>query len=367
MKKIHFHSIDALRFLAFFKVFLLHLPAGGDLEVFQFFKKGGGIGVLFFFVLSGFLITFIITKQKIKGEFHYGKFLGRRFLRIMPLYLLVCLVMFLIPEEFSRKIGFYMTGGYKMDWWYTLTFFENYRMIDLDFPPGLSPFPVFWSLCIEIHFYIVWGLCLWFVRVKQIPYMAFFVIVLAIIMKVLELMYFKVGARMDTTDLLTNFDFFAIGGLLGYWLATENKLLISLVSDTQKWWRYILSFFALMIVILQNQLLPSAPVELYIVKNIFISIVLVVCVMTFINHNNFVIKWKWMAYLGKISYGLYVFHIIFIHAGFQYYLNHDISIEDGWNVLILGAGSLGATVVLSVITYEFFEKPFIKLKDKLFY
>lgn len=366
MKKIHFHSLDALRFLAFLKVFLLHLPAGGELEVFQFFKRGGGIGVVFFFVLSGFLITFIITKQKIKGDFHYGKFLGRRFLRIMPLYLLVCLVMFLIPEEFSRRVGFYMTGGYKMDWWYTLTFFENYRIIDIDGPPGLSPFPVFWSLCVEIHFYIVWGICLWFVRVKQIPYIAFFVIVLAIVMRVLELHYFRVGANMDTSDLLTNFDAFAIGGLLGYWLARENKLLISLVTDNQKWWRFLLAFFTLIIVILQNQLLPSNPLELYITKYVFVSVVFALCIMVFINNDIFVIRWKWLEYLGKISYGLYVFHIIFIHAGFQYYLDNGISVSDGWNVLLLGAGTMACTISLSVLTYELFEKPFIKLKDRLF-
>ena len=66
MNKIRFHSIDALRFFAFFKVFLLHLPYQGDSSVFNYLKSGGGIGVYLFFVLSGFLITYLLVFEKLK-------------------------------------------------------------------------------------------------------------------------------------------------------------------------------------------------------------------------------------------------------------------------------------------------------------
>jgi len=66
MKKRYFHSIDSLRFFAFLKVYLLHLPIQGDFPIFSFLKSGGGIGVSFFFVLSGFLISYLLILEKVK-------------------------------------------------------------------------------------------------------------------------------------------------------------------------------------------------------------------------------------------------------------------------------------------------------------
>ena len=64
--KTEFHTIDALRFFAFFKVFLLHLPTDRYFLLFGYLKKGGGIGVSFFFVLSGFLITYSLSEEKMQ-------------------------------------------------------------------------------------------------------------------------------------------------------------------------------------------------------------------------------------------------------------------------------------------------------------
>jgi peptidoglycan/LPS O-acetylase OafA/YrhL len=66
LEKRYFHTLDALRFFAFFKVYLLHLPEQGDFPLFEYLKSGGGLGVQFFFVLSGFLITYILTFEKAK-------------------------------------------------------------------------------------------------------------------------------------------------------------------------------------------------------------------------------------------------------------------------------------------------------------
>ncbi|MGN6648183.1 MAG: acyltransferase family protein, partial [Cytophaga sp.] len=59
----HFQTLDALRFFAFFKVFLFHIPIW-SFPVLTFVKEGGGTAVTFFFALSGFLITYIILEEK---------------------------------------------------------------------------------------------------------------------------------------------------------------------------------------------------------------------------------------------------------------------------------------------------------------
>ncbi len=72
-EKIFFPNLDGLRFFSFFLVFLYHLPAAKNEAInndvwYQFFKNRlfdhGDLGVSFFFVLSGFLITYLLIKEK---------------------------------------------------------------------------------------------------------------------------------------------------------------------------------------------------------------------------------------------------------------------------------------------------------------
>jgi hypothetical protein len=85
----HFHTFDALRFFAFLKVFFFHIPAT-SFGVFGYFMSGGSLAVRFFFVLSGFLITYLILVEKEwTGRLNFKYFMLRRVLRIWPLYYLI--------------------------------------------------------------------------------------------------------------------------------------------------------------------------------------------------------------------------------------------------------------------------------------
>ena len=93
----YFDTFDALRFFAFLKVFLLHIPLV-NFPVFNFLKQGGGMGVSFFFVLSGFLITYMLLTEKITtGTIQLRRFYWRRILRIWPLYYAMVAFAFLTP------------------------------------------------------------------------------------------------------------------------------------------------------------------------------------------------------------------------------------------------------------------------------
>ena len=173
MKKLHFHSFDAFRFFAFLKVFLLHAPLVVATQSDSFMmwyndhiRAGGGIGVSFFFVLSGFLITYILTHDKINhGKINVKKFFVRRAFRIWPLFYLMVIIALVIPPDFAKEIGYHMNGGgYETDWRYSFSFLENYKMIIMDNVPKTSPLSVFWSLCIEEHFYIIWMIVFFFLK-----------------------------------------------------------------------------------------------------------------------------------------------------------------------------------------------------------
>src|SRR5579859_5130760 len=97
-EKVFFPNLDGLRFCSFFAVYLFHIylllfdkyrPAGISYPLTRFLFQNGEMGVNFFFVLSGFLITYLLIEEKrVTGKVHIGKFYIRRILRIWPLFYL---------------------------------------------------------------------------------------------------------------------------------------------------------------------------------------------------------------------------------------------------------------------------------------
>ena len=106
MKKVFFENLDFLRFVAFFLVFaqhsmlrdtLLGVTTNKYLQAIIKLLGNGGIGVSFFFVLSGYLITYLLlNEQAAKGQFSLKDFYMRRTLRIWPLYFSVVLFGFFV-------------------------------------------------------------------------------------------------------------------------------------------------------------------------------------------------------------------------------------------------------------------------------
>ncbi len=127
--------LDGLRAFAFLAVFLnhaIHLPMAWA-------------GVDLFFVLSGFLITTILLRDReLSATRYYGHFYERRARRILPPYLLVLAIVAVLglPEIDWRNI-----------WWHFFVFGQNFS-VAFGFNTGaLTPY---WSLAVEEQFYLVW-------------------------------------------------------------------------------------------------------------------------------------------------------------------------------------------------------------------
>ncbi|MDR1817415.1 MAG: acyltransferase [Puniceicoccales bacterium] len=150
----HFPALDGLRAVAIFGVFVYHVCNAA--------MPGGFAGVDVFFVLSGFLITSIILREKETGTFSFGEFYLRRIQRLLPnaLAVIACtlvLWIFLLPvgqEIDAGKHGvwtlFYASNIY------IWKFLGTYWGIPADF----APFTHFWSLGVEEQFYILFPVCL---------------------------------------------------------------------------------------------------------------------------------------------------------------------------------------------------------------
>ena len=366
MKKLHFHSIDALRFFAFLKVYLLHLPLHGDFPVFKFLKSGGGIGVSFFFVLSGFLISYLLVHEKSKtNRINLKKFFVRRAFRIWPLFFLIVIIVFLLPNEFKQTIGLHMVGGgYDFDWRYSFTFLENYKMLLADNFPKTTPLSVFWSLCIEEHFYIFWMLSMFVLPTKHILKFLIMCFALSWFARYFEPHIFH-NSLIHTNDLFTNLDYFASGGILGYCAVLHYDQLIGFIQKIRIEIKWLTLILILLFVIFQHIILPSETGSiLSIFRPSIIAVLFTILISIFLPEDSSIrIKSKLLSFLGVRSYGLYVYHIIFIHIGLQYCLDHKILIDNWLTLSLFIAFTMGGSILLSSISYSYLEMPFLRLRN----
>lgn len=367
MQKIHFHSIDALRFFAFLKVYLLHVPLDGYFPVFSYIKAGGGIGVSFFFVLSGFLISYLLIYDKMQhGQVQIKKFLVRRSLRIWPLFYLMVILAFALPMDFKQQIGFHMvSGGYDPDWRFSFSFLENYNMLLHDNFPKTTPLPVFWSLCIEEHFYLFWLLILFLLPVKYM--MRFFLCSFAIAWAARwAYSTYLHNSMITSNDLFTNLDFFAGGGILAYLVATNYEKLVHFIEKIPIWGKAAIASGIVAIVVFQKEFLAADNGSLKsILVPSFISLIFVILIVLFIpQQGKFRIKSGVLNYLGSISFGLYVYHIIFIHCAYQYCMQQHLKLDNWYAVSLFIAFTLGGSILISALSYRYFELPFLSLRDR---
>jgi peptidoglycan/LPS O-acetylase OafA/YrhL len=353
--KKHFHTFDALRFFSFFVVFLHHLPID-ESSFFHFFSKSGGVGVSFFFVLSGFLITYILMKEKhLNGNISLKNFLIRRILRIWPLFYTMLLFAFLTPYILKLFQLSYSDAGYAPNWLMSVLFLENYQMMITDSVPNVSPLWVMWSLCIEEHFYLVWGFVFFVIPIKKTPYLILISIFIANISRIIYSQF-----HLGTFDLLTNVDYFAYGAIPAYLLVIRNDIW-SKIEMIPMYVRYGLLFLTLSWVFVlpnfQNEYLDLFAPTLY--GLMFASVIL----FTLTHRNSIQIPDRFlMSKLGKYTYGLYLFHTIIIN--FLIHIKPVLPFEI--DMITFAFIALLSTILVSMLSYHLFEKQFLKLK-KYFY
>lgn len=349
----HFHTFDALRFFAVFKVFLQHMPIAA-FPWFNYLKLGGYVGVYFFFVLSGFLITYIICSEKQRtGSIDLRNFFARRVLRIWPLFYLVVALCYILPPVLS-SMGMSLTGvGYEPQPAWSFLFLENYKMIMTGELPNVFPLAVTWSLCIEEHFYIVWGLLLYIVPLRHLPK----VIGISLLMGICARIIFLQNG-LDPSDILTLIDLFAFGAIPAWLLIKHEQATVKWVANIPRWIQaaYI-PVLLIMVLVVSQHWDPVINATLFGCLFSFL-LVLILPKQAFIKVSDKNI----FSRLGIYTYGIYLYHIFIIIACRKLFEKLSLSLDEPMPAVSFVIICLVLTLCCSYLSYRYFEQPFLKLK-----
>ena len=219
----YFENLDGLRFFCFLSVFFFHSFITDDAVIkssfiYHFFKitifGNGFLGVNFFFVLSGFLITYLLIKEKkTNNNIQIVRFWIRRILRIWPLYFACILYGFVIFPYIKM-----LTGGIPNETaniWYYISFMSNFDHIHKGLPDAAG-LGVLWSVSVEEQFYLTWPVILSFFAVKK-----FWIPLLIILISSLVFRAINDVPILHEMHTLSCIGDMALGGI-GAWLILES-------------------------------------------------------------------------------------------------------------------------------------------------
>jgi peptidoglycan/LPS O-acetylase OafA/YrhL len=365
--KIFFPNLDGLRFIAFFAVFVHHslivkcFSADPASEVSKFVmaqKLNGALGVNLFFVLSGFLITYLLISEKtFFQKVHVPGFYMRRILRIWPLYFVMVLAGFIIFPLVKKMLGDVPAETHTAGWY--MLFVSNFEMIRKGFADS-SLLNVLWSVGVEEQFYLLWPLVLALVPGRHLAKVFAAMLLCTLVFRVVN----AVDAAVLYYHSLAVFGDMVIGGLLA-WLAFYHPPFVRGLAAMPR--RAIALIYAAgILLILFNYKIFTTPgfrvAERYVYALFF---AFVIAEQNFATHSickisgsRFLSKW------GNYTYGLYCLHTIGLLAA-HIVSEKILKISNSW--LIMGADctlGLGLSMLMAYISYRFFESPFLKLKNR---
>ena len=292
-------NLDPLRFLLASLVLFFHIPQLSRNQGLPYFMdtpifNRGTQAVYMFFVLSGFLIIRIIYRNKQRDAFSIKKFYLRRILRIFPLYYLIIIFGFTFYWLLLPVLNIPFENNYNLGEGILLTVFFLPNVFEKLYHPG-GILEVLWSIGIEEQFYLMIAPLLYVIGKHKI----------LLVLSLLTIGYF-ILYHLDGLDVLRQFSFvyflLFFGGIMAI-LEEENKL-------------NFLKFSPVIPIIIVLATLLYFTTDLFQFKALWLynltTLLLFGLFIHTLTNNNFgkTLNNKLLSYLGQISYGIYMFHVI---------------------------------------------------------
>lgn len=353
MKTTYFPNLDGLRAIAAMTVIILHfnqlLP---DLFAMPSFFAGNEmaeLSVILFFVLSGFLITFLLFQEKeATNKISIKTFYIKRILRIWPPYFLVLAIAILL-FPFYKEVQGNPTGNsnFVKSILLYLLILPNLNSV---FGLVLTPMRPLWSIGVEEQFYLIWP---WGVK-KTKNYLVGILLFIALYYAALGITdWLKSGnhiaGRLYSIIKTSPVQIMAVGAIGA--LAVKQKwqilkLIYSKPIQVIIWGIYLWSFYK--------------PIQIpYVQRECYAILFLFLIINAATNPRNIIsLEIKPLKYLGRISYGLYVYHLPMM------VILSMLLPRGGLPIPVLLIVVLVVTILFASISYELFEKRIISLRNK---
>jgi peptidoglycan/LPS O-acetylase OafA/YrhL len=366
----HIPVLDGIRGIAILAVLLFHFIAPENRDglanaAVSWLFSYGALGVDLFFILSGFLITGILYDAR-TDEHYFRNFYMRRLLRIFPLYYGVLVIIFLVLPLIPELRGTEIIGLRAYQAWAWLYAVNIYLAIHNGWV--LSYIEHFWSLAVEEQFYLIWPLAVWLLAAKPRVFLTFSFLVAAASF-VGRIAASVGGVGPVATEVLTPFqlDALAIGGFLAVYLRQPGgeggarRLVVPLA----------LAGLGLLVIQFGARHLTVRGNVLESVRGGAFHLLLAALLLKGLLGQ---VSSGWtrcllsrpLAFLGKYSYGLYVYHHFFSYYFSSHHTDLTLAARLGCSsmlALVLQAGAgIAASIVLAWLSYEYFEKRFLRLK-----
>ena len=336
----HVPALDGVRGVAVLMVLLFHAGFG--------WFTGGFLGVSVFFVLSGYLITNLLAVEATStGGISLGAFWGRRFRRLAPAALTVLLVLLIVGAFWGiteRSVSEIRASALNVaNWWFL---HEGHSYADITATP--SPVDHFWSLAIEEQFYLVYPLLIWGCvrfgrRERSDRRVAVTIGVLALASLVLQFSISNFDRIYRGTDTRA-FELLAGAGL---------ALVLPLATRRRRANHTATALGVLGGIALITASVMATVSDTWLYRGGLPVLALCSCAVIWaaMHHGPFarVLSWKPLAWLGTISYGVYLIHWpVFVWLDPR---------RTGLGLWPLFALRMAVTLALSVLSYRFLEQP----------
>jgi len=310
-------------------------------------SHNGFLGVDAFFVLSGFLITtLMLREQRSTGHISLKNFYIRRSLRIFPLYyalLALLTVYFVLSRDSSQKAAFLSELPYH------LTYTSNW--VELE-----SLMAITWSLSTEEQFYLIWPpvlmlLGLW----SLVPLLAFLAVNVAINFGFLDAWLVAAGIPYEDHNILqSTFTPILLGVLLAFALERDAiRQRAAAWTSPAVLWLLVICLCLVLNIPGDVRGWPRFGVH------VLTAALLAGIVLSPRHGLTRALEWRPLAYLGVVSYGIYLLHKPALDVARRLLTRLDVQQPEA--LFVFG---MALSVLFAAISFRFFEAPLLAMKDR---
>lgn len=365
-EKAHNPALDGVRGIAILLVLIHHwgipLPAGNPFAPAAVaFSDSCWVGVDLFFALSGFLITGILADTLGSRNF-LKNFYARRFLRIFPLYYGVIAVLLLLTPvlHFAWGAMLPMLLLYLQNTGFVVPL-DSYRLAH---NVNLNPY---WSLAVEEQFYLVWPLVVFMVRdVGRLAKVAFALSGIALLLRIVLVVagvspwfvYCFTACRADTL---------LLGGALALLLRSPQP---GLRKSVVRWTPALALAAALALIAIAIPLHGLDWKDSRLLQTVGYTLVAIascgLIAWTQREHSGRFLRHASLRFFGRYSYGIYMLHLLCFRPVYKWIENQMLPAVPWWHVaaILSWLASAGLVIGAAVLSFKFYETPFLKLKRK---